>query len=83
MPDEKPIGLRQMRDALGVNQVDLASRLGITQAGLSKLERKPDVYIGSARKIVEAMGGTLDVVARFPGREPIRLGWPAGSEEAG
>lgn len=30
------------------------------------MEKRTDMYVGNLRRFVEAMGGELDVVARFP-----------------
>jgi hypothetical protein len=36
------------------------------QASISKLERRADMYISSLRRFVEAMGGQLEITAKFP-----------------
>jgi DNA-binding transcriptional regulator YiaG len=56
-------GIREARD---LTQEELAAALGTTQASVSKLERRSDVYLSSARRYVEAMGGELEITARFP-----------------
>ena len=33
---------------------------------MAKLEKRTDIYISTLRQTIEAMGGTLDIVARFP-----------------
>jgi hypothetical protein len=45
------------------------------QGDISKLERRADVYISTLRRYIEAMGGELLLVARFPdGAEiPVEL----------
>jgi hypothetical protein len=45
--------------------------LGIGQDGVSKLEKRADLMISTLRKTVEAMGGTLSLVAEFPDSEPV------------
>ncbi|MBL8879307.1 MAG: XRE family transcriptional regulator [Phycisphaerales bacterium] len=66
--------LSELRMRAGKSQTEVARRLGIKQPSLSKLERKPDMQLSTIRKIVAALGGELEVVARFPeGRVPIRL----------
>jgi len=40
--------------------------LGSQQALVSKLERRADMYVSSLRTYVEALGGELEIVARFP-----------------
>jgi hypothetical protein len=77
-------GARALRDALeladlrrdrGITQVELASRLGKTQGGISELERRDDVYLSSLREYVEALGGRLELTAVFEEeRRPISVG---------
>jgi len=41
----------------------------VNQAAISKLERRTDMYIGTLRSYIKAMGGDLEVIARFPDGE--------------
>ena len=66
--------LRQLRKTLGLSQKDLAGLMHITQPAVSKLERQTDMQLSTLAGIVQAMGGTLEITARFPDREPVRLG---------
>jgi hypothetical protein len=54
-------------------QVRLARELGIKQETVSRLEKRSDMLLSTLRSYVEAMGGELDLVARFPDRPPVRL----------
>lgn len=65
--------LRQLRKALGLSQKDLAELMHITQPAVSKLERQTDMQLSTLAGIVQAMGGTLEITARFPDKEPVRL----------
>jgi hypothetical protein len=58
----------------------MAKALGIGQDGVSKLEKRADLMISTLRKTVEAMGGTLSLVAEFPDREPVVLSGIAEEE---
>jgi transcriptional regulator with XRE-family HTH domain len=58
--------LAELRKQSGMTQVQLAKKLGIKQPGLSKLESQDDMQIGTLRRIVEALGGELDIVATLP-----------------
>ena len=53
--------LGELRRALGIDQVELAERLGMTQGGLSRLERSADPKLSTLRKLTEALGGTLRI----------------------
>lgn len=65
--------LRDLRRALDRTQVALASELGVTQETVSRLEKRSDMLLSTLRSYVEAMGGELDLVAKFPDRPVVRL----------
>ena len=67
--------LAQLRKAKGLTQEAMAELLGVSQAEVSKMERRTELYVGTLRKFVEAMNGELVLAARFKdGVEvPIRL----------
>ena len=44
----------------------LAEALHIQQPAIAKLEKRTDMYISTLRSHIEAMGGELEVIARFP-----------------
>ncbi len=58
--------LRQLRQARERSQAAVAVKLHIKQAAVSKLERRTDMYLNTLRSYIEAMGGTLEIIARFP-----------------
>jgi hypothetical protein len=60
--------LHELRDArqLTQQQLALAEHLRSGQAAVSKLERRTDMYVSTLRRFIEAMGGELEIVARFP-----------------
>jgi DNA-binding XRE family transcriptional regulator len=60
--------LRQVREARERSQVEMAEKLHINQAAVSKLERRTDMYLSTLRNYIEAMGGKLEIVARFPNK---------------
>ena len=61
--------LQELREALHIQQGELGEMLGIKQAAVSRMERRNDMYLSSLRKAVEAMGGELVIIARFPHAE--------------
>jgi transcriptional regulator with XRE-family HTH domain len=65
--------LRELRELQERSQIELGERLGIKQAAVSKLERRADMYLSTLRNYIEAMGGSLDLVARFPDRPPVKI----------
>jgi transcriptional regulator with XRE-family HTH domain len=58
--------LVEIRKLTGRSQRQLAAELGIKQPSLSKLEKQKDMQIATLRRIVQALGGELDIIARFP-----------------
>jgi len=65
--------LQELRQARKLTQVRMAKVLGITQDGVSRLEKRSDLLLSTLRKSVEAMGGNLSLVAEFPDRDPVVL----------
>jgi transcriptional regulator with XRE-family HTH domain len=70
---EEELALRDLRKAMGKTQVEMARKLRISQVTLSDTERRTDVMLSTLRKYVGALGGELDLIARFPDREPVRI----------
>ena len=60
--------LAELRRSLGIDQSELAERLGMSQAGISKLEHSADPKLSTLRKLIEALGGTLIIQAEINGR---------------
>lgn len=58
--------LQELREARQLTQQQLAAQLKSGQAAVSKLERRTDMYVSTLRRFIEAMGGELHIVARFP-----------------
>lgn len=58
--------LHELRHARHLTQEALAAALGSKQTLVSKLERRTDWYVSSLRRFIEALGGELEIVARFP-----------------
>lgn len=60
------LALAEIRGRRGLTQVDLARLLQVSQASVSKLERREDLYLSTLRSFVEALGGKLELAAVFP-----------------
>ncbi len=67
------LSLRELRKARELTQAQVAATLGITQDGVSRLEKRSDLLISTLRKTIKAMGGDLKLVASFPDRAPVEL----------
>ena len=60
------MALTELRQARRLSQDELATTLQINQAAVSKMEKRTDMYLSTLRRFIEAMGGKLEIVARFP-----------------
>ena len=58
--------LQELRNARGLSQQMLAEALHIQQPAIAKLEKRTDMYISTLRSHIRAMGGELEVIAKFP-----------------
>ena len=58
--------LNELRRARHMTQGTLASAMQTSQSEVSKLEQRTDTYISTLQSYVRALGGELDIVARFP-----------------
>jgi transcriptional regulator with XRE-family HTH domain len=74
------MSLRELRHALKLTQENLAKALNIGQDGISRLEQRSDLLLSTLRSYVEAMGGSLSLIAKFPDRRPVILSGLAGIE---
>jgi DNA-binding Xre family transcriptional regulator len=57
--------LDELRSARNFTQTHLAQLLNITQASVSKMEKRTDMYVSTLRSFVQAMGGELEIKAVF------------------
>jgi DNA-binding XRE family transcriptional regulator len=65
----KEMALDELRAAREFTQAELSQVLRVDQGSISKLERRTDMYIGTLRRYIEAMGGRLQIRAVFPDGE--------------
>lgn len=65
--------LQELRQAHKLTQKKMAEVLGIGQDSVSRLEQRSDLLISTLRNYVEALGGTLSLVAEFPDSDPVVL----------
>src|SRR5271170_1603563 len=65
----KEMPLQELRQAHQMSQERMAELLHTKQANVSRIERRTDMYISTLRSYIEAMGGQLDIIAKFPDGE--------------
>ena len=61
----REISLKRLREIRRLTQEELAKRLDVRQASVSKLEQRDELLVSTLKKVVAALGGKLEIVARF------------------
>ena len=56
----------EIRKFMGFTQEELAEKLGVSQPSLSKLENQDDMQLSTLCRLIEALGGELEIIARLP-----------------
>lgn len=67
------INLRELRRLRKLTQVRLSKKLKIGQEGVSRIEKRTDLYLSTLRSYVEAVGGKLSLIVEFPDRSAVTL----------
>lgn len=62
----KQMPLQELREARRLTQQQLARTLDRTQAAVSQVEKRTDMYLSTLENFVGAMGGRLEMYAVFP-----------------
>ena len=63
---ETALALHELRKTRAVTQEALAVKLAVGRPAVCKLERRTDMHVSNLRRYVEALGGALEIIARFP-----------------
>jgi DNA-binding XRE family transcriptional regulator len=63
--------LRNIRKAQKLTQEQMAKALNVGQDSISRLEKRSDMMLSTMRGYIEAMGGSLELVAQFPKQAPV------------
>ncbi len=58
--------LEELRKARSLSQEEMATTLDVGQPAVAKLEKRADMHVSNLRRYIEALGGTLEITARFP-----------------
>jgi DNA-binding XRE family transcriptional regulator len=78
------LNLRELRRLRKLTQARLSKKLKIGQEGVSRIEKRTDLYLSTLRSYVEGVGGKLSLIVEFPDRQPVvlaGLGEDAGEVE--
>jgi len=57
--------LEELRKARSLSQEEVADALSVGQPAVAKLEKRSDMHVGNLRRYIEALGGKLEITARF------------------
>lgn len=61
------MNLQELRQHVaGITQADLAELMKVTQGAISQLEKRHDVLLSKLAEYIHALGGDLELIARFP-----------------
>jgi DNA-binding XRE family transcriptional regulator len=67
------LNLREVRRLRKLTQARLSKKLKIGQEGVSRIEKRTDLYLSTLRSYVEGVGGKLSLIVEFPDRPPVVL----------
>ncbi len=70
--NQMAVTMRELRAFAGRSQVEVAEAMGVAQAEVSRLEARTDTKLSTIERYVKALGGEVEVVARF-GDRSLRL----------
>jgi len=65
--------LRRLRLLAGLTQGQIAARMEVQQAAISKIEKGGEIYLSTVQRYVEALGASLRLNAHFPPDVPLSL----------
>lgn len=57
---------RELRESMGLSQVELAKKLGRNQSQISTFEAQGDWRVSTLRAYVKALGGELVLTVKWP-----------------
>jgi transcriptional regulator with XRE-family HTH domain len=63
---EEAMTMAELRRAMQLSQEQIAAELQVSQGSVAKLEKRSDMLVGTLRRFIRAMGGELEITARFP-----------------
>jgi hypothetical protein len=65
------MNLREAREASGKTQADISKAADMSQGEVSRLEHRDDFLLSTLQRYVKALGGELELVARFRGKAVV------------
>ncbi|WP_019672466.1 helix-turn-helix domain-containing protein [Psychrobacter lutiphocae] len=63
------IELAKLRQSYHLKQAELAKKMGVSQASISKVESGKDIQLSTLQKYVQSLGGEVSITAKMPDGE--------------
>lgn len=67
------ITLQHLGEKLGLSQSELAASLELSETEISDLESGQGLELNTLRHVVNALGGTIEIIIKLPNKEPILM----------
>ena len=67
------MGLAALRQAADLTQVELARKLGVSQAAVSRIEQPHDLLLSTLNAYLQAVGGHVRVIVQFTDGHEVDL----------
>ncbi|WP_201546915.1 helix-turn-helix domain-containing protein [Psychrobacter lutiphocae] len=61
--------LAKLRQSYHLKQAELAKKMGVSQASISKVESGKDIQLSTLQKYVQSLGGEVSITAKMPDGE--------------
>jgi len=66
--------LKYLQEKLGLSLSELAKYLEVQQSIVPKLKQEQNLELNTLREVVNALGGTVEIIVKIPNKEPIIIG---------
>ena len=67
------MSLAELRKERGQNQTAVAEAMEIAQSNISQMEKRQDTLISTLSQYIEALGGKLEIHAKFPDGQDVEI----------
>ncbi len=67
------MSLAETRKARGFSQAQIAENMSIAQPNVSQIESRPDTLVSTLNFYIKALGGELELRAKFPDGQNIAI----------
>jgi len=67
------MSLAEVRKARGKNQSAIAKDMNIAQPNVSQIENRPDALVSTLAQYIDALGGKLEIHAKFPDGQDVEI----------